>query len=1255
MQASTLSVRPDSANRPVNTKSSKRRNRAASAIAAHVAYEALEGRQFFSAVAWTGAGDGVNWSDPANWSGNTMPASSDDVTINVAANPNIQISGSRTVHSLNTAESLTVGSGATLTVGATAISSQNVTINGGTISGGTWTFSGGTGISLANANNSITGATINGDLFFNVTSARTRIEGGTTFTTAHLTADSTSIGFAPGSTLSGNVLFEGTGTQNRYIELTGTGTLSLGPTASIKTAPGFAGTANIGGSNWYGGSLTLNNGGLISSEVSAKTVNINGASLTNTGTLRALNGATLSVNPTNWSSSGTISAMDSTLNFNGTWANTGPLSINNSTLNLNGNFTTAGLNLAGFTRSGGTVNLTGTLDNNSATLPLSSTTGSWNLLGGTINGGQITFANGQTLNITSTGGNVLNNVAIAGDLSLATDGAHVALTGSTSFNTAHLIGNGTSVGFGPGYTLNGTVLFEGAGSQSRYVESSGAGTLTIGATGAIKTAAGFAGTANIGGSNWYGGSMTLVNNGLIRSDVSGRTLTITGASFTNNATTEVTGGTLNLNSTNWTNAAAGNINANGATVKFSGAWSNAGTLSLTNSPLTLGGTFSTSSFNFAGFSRSGTGAVDLTGTLNNAGATLTLNSATGAWNLLAGVVNGGTITSLSAQTLVPSASGGTLNNVTVSGDITLDVNNAHLKLAGSTTFDTAHLGANGTSLAFDGGSVLNRPVIFEGTGTLGRYVEISGGNNTLTIDPAGSITSAPGFAGTSNVNTSFWYGTGTLTNNGLIRSDVTGRTLNIGGTSFTNGGTVQITNGTLNLNANNWSNAAAGTINAASSTVNFSGTWSNPGALSVNNTTLKLDGTFSTSSFNFPGFSRTGGIVNLTGTLNNASSTLTLNSATGAWNLLAGTINGGQLNSATAQGLVLTSTGGTLNNVTVTGDISADATNAHAKLAGTTAFNALHLIGDGTGVAFDAGYTLNNPITFEGAGTQGRYVELGATGTLTIGASGSIKTVGGFGGTGNIGGSFWYGGTMTLDVQGTISSEVNGKAINVKPSTSLNISGTTQVLNNGVLNIDLAGPATISATGNATASHFRVNSLTIDGAAAVAPAGNNNGLSVVNSLVFNGSGSIDLNDNDLMLNYTGTSPLAAVQSMINASRNGGSWDGTGAIRSTKAKNANPRNTTLAAIEAADYRGIYGAGSAFDGVTPAASAVLVKYTYYGDADFNGKVNFDDYVRTDNGFNNHSSGWTSGDFDANGQVNFDDYVLIDLAYNTQSGTL
>jgi hypothetical protein len=76
---------------------------------------------------------------------------------------------------------------------------------------------------------------------------------------------------------------------------------------------------------------------------------------------------------------------------------------------------------------------------------------------------------------------------------------------------------------------------------------------------------------------------------------------------------------------------------------------------------------------------------------------------------------------------------------------------------------------------------------------------------------------------------------------------------------------------------------------------------------------------------------------------------------------------------------------------------------------------------------------------------------------------------------------------------------------------------------------------------------------------------------------------------------------------------------------------------------------------FSGQVIDTTAVLVKYTYYGDTDFSGTVDFDDYSRTDSGFNLHKTGWFNGDFDANGVVDFDDYSLIDLAFNTQSGTL
>jgi hypothetical protein len=155
---------------------------------------------------------------------------------------------------------------------------------------------------------------------------------------------------------------------------------------------------------------------------------------------------------------------------------------------------------------------------------------------------------------------------------------------------------------------------------------------------------------------------------------------------------------------------------------------------------------------------------------------------------------------------------------------------------------------------------------------------------------------------------------------------------------------------------------------------------------------------------------------------------------------------------------------------------------------------------------------------------------------------------------------------------------------------------------------------------------------------------------VLGGLSISGAGSFDLNDNDAFINYTGASVLGSVQGQINAARNGGNWLGNG-LNSSVARQSNPANKTLGAIEGSDYLSIYGPGAAFAGESVNNSSVLVKFTYYGDADFNGQVNFDDYSRTDAGFSTGRSGWLNGDFDGNGTVNFDDYSLIDLAFNSQ----
>src|SRR6478735_7418889 len=102
--------------------------------------QSLERRTLLTAVAWDGGGDGTNWSDPLNWSANTLPGVNDDVTINVAANPTIQftnVAGTVTIRSLNCAEAFNLAGGVLIvTNGASQISGALTLAGGGLAASG---------------------------------------------------------------------------------------------------------------------------------------------------------------------------------------------------------------------------------------------------------------------------------------------------------------------------------------------------------------------------------------------------------------------------------------------------------------------------------------------------------------------------------------------------------------------------------------------------------------------------------------------------------------------------------------------------------------------------------------------------------------------------------------------------------------------------------------------------------------------------------------------------------------------------------------------------------------------------------------------------------------------------------------------------------------------------------------------------------------------------------------------------------------
>jgi autotransporter-associated beta strand protein len=150
------------------------------------------------------------------------------------------------------------------------------------------------------------------------------------------------------------------------------------------------------------------------------------------------------------------------------------------------------------------------------------------------------------------------------------------------------------------------------------------------------------------------------------------------------------------------------------------------------------------------------------------------------------------------------------------------------------------------------------------------------------------------------------------------------------------------------------------------------------------------------------------------------------------------------------------------------------------------------------------------------------------------------------------------------------------------------------------------------------------------------------------------TGLLDLSDNDLIA-HNGS--LSQINNQIKSGFDGGSWQGSGGITSSAAAQDSRHLTALGVIQnsvdgttASDA--LY---TSFDGVPVGSSDVLVKYTYYGDANLDGSVDASDYSRIDNGYLTQATGWFNGDFNYDGVVNGSDYTLIDNAFNMQGAAI
>ncbi|MCY2953596.1 MAG: hypothetical protein NTU53_16695, partial [Planctomycetota bacterium] len=176
-----------------------------------------------------------------------------------------------------------------------------------------------------------------------------------------------------------------------------------------------------------------------------------------------------------------------------------------------------------------------------------------------------------------------------------------------------------------------------------------------------------------------------------------------------------------------------------------------------------------------------------------------------------------------------------------------------------------------------------------------------------------------------------------------------------------------------------------------------------------------------------------------------------------------------------------------------------------------------------------------------------------------------------------------------------------------------------------------------------------VESVVIKRGSVVMTAGGGKVLST-GTLSISDGGVLDVNDNSLIVKGE---RVEAVANLVRSGCNGGAWDGFG-IRSSTAKSRPGGFATLGVVLNDQGDGTPMVGSV-GGVAVVASDVIVKYTWNGDANMDGKVNADDYFMIDSGFIAMKKGWYNGDFNYDGKVNADDYFLIDSGFIGQVGTL
>jgi fibronectin-binding autotransporter adhesin len=840
---------------------------------------------------------------------------------------------------------------------------------------------------------------------------------------------------------------------------------------------------------------------------------------------------------------------------------------------------------------------------------------------GIVTGGGVFTANkfdlrSGTIDVVMAGGNVVKNSATTITLTQAN-----TYTGSTIVNAGVLaFSNDSNLGATPGSVEANDIQINGGGTLrilENYNIPTNRGITMIGTSpGIISIAAGKSVT--------YGGVIS-GTGGLTMTGSSPATLLLTGNSTYAGATNVVgAGNTMRIGIDNALPATTVlGLNGTGAIFDMGDA-SNAGY------NLTVAGLINNSSATNPTITNTGTSIKTLTVSSANSSEANNL-SITGNLNLVKGGTGALTLRGTNSYVGTTTVNSGGALIVAVDPTTAIPGYSSNLTVNSGAGFGV-RLGADSTMTTGNLDTIQADGTVFTGAN---RYVAIevtaaAGGTQTYGTS-VNNFNGARGFmkygGGTLALTGTNAYSLDTVLNGGVL--EIASQS-NIGDGSATNNilvngtSTLRTTGAVGNISKSITLNAGTFTLDTAGQSFNLTGPMSGAGSFAK---TGAGDVTVSGNMTHAGSVAVSGGIVTLSGNNSFAGRTTVSAGATvrTTTNTALGTaagdtfVRGGSGADANST-LILDGSAGNLTiaeNFLIEGKSSGSGGNATAHINNESGNN-----------------TISGTVTLDAAGTW--YNLTSTSGSLTV--SGGVVNP--------------LTGTRQLNLRGAGNGAINGNVTNPGAATDFRfakfdggtwtLGGANQFAGANAVN----GGTLVVANSDALGT----GSLSIaDTATTVAQVGLPKAISVA-SISTTGSGKFDITNNSLVIK---NSTLATVTAQIVQGYNNGDFFGSGITSSTAANDPNFLTAVgyAANIDAA-YVTFEGVGGLDDG------DVLVKYTYYGDADLTGSVDLDDFNLFLAGYQdpaNVPQTWIYGDFDYTGSVDLDDFNLFLAAYQANGAPL